>query len=51
MIRKGGARTETREFGKTRNNAQYSVIAVIGHVSRLAPSNHPYSMEQWKIRK
>jgi hypothetical protein len=41
MIRKGGVRTEIREFEKTRNSAQCSVIAVIGHVSRLVPRNHP----------
>ena len=41
MMIEGGVRTEIREFGKTINDAQYSVIAVFGHVSRLAPSNHP----------
>ena len=40
MMRKGGVRTEIREFGKTRNDAQCSVIEVSEHVSRLAPSNH-----------
>ncbi len=41
MTRKGGVRTVIREFGKTRNDAQCSVVAVFGHVSRLAPITHP----------
>ena len=40
MMRKGGVRKEIREFEKTRNDAQYSVIEVFGHVPRLAPRNH-----------
>lgn len=45
MIRKGGVRTKIREFGKTRNDAQYSVITVFGPVSRLAPTIVLYSMD------
>jgi hypothetical protein len=41
MMRKGGVRTEIREFEKTGNGAQYCVIEVFGHVPRLAPRNHP----------
>jgi hypothetical protein len=45
MIRKGGVRTEIREFGKTRNGAQYSVIEVFEQVSRLAPRINHYSLD------
>jgi len=45
MIRKGGVKTEIREFGKTRNDAQYSVITVSEQVSRLAPKIVLYSMD------
>ncbi|MCH2640354.1 MAG: hypothetical protein MKZ60_04180 [Candidatus Thalassarchaeum sp.] len=41
MTRKGGVRTGSRVFVNIWNCAQCSVIAVIGHVSRLALSNHP----------
>ncbi|MGB1461708.1 MAG: hypothetical protein ACPG9Q_03355 [Candidatus Thalassarchaeaceae archaeon] len=41
MTRKGGVRTELRGFGNIWNRAQCSVIAVTGHVPRLALRNHP----------
>jgi hypothetical protein len=45
MTIKGGVKTVIREFGKTRDDPQFGVIEVFGHVSRLAPSKHPNSLD------
>lgn len=41
MIKKGGVKTGSKVFGNIWNRAQCSVFTVVGHVSRLALSNHP----------